>query len=171
MSAFSGASHSRMSQDTTVTWSPHSSKRQFSNLYEYTSAFYGALLYHVSLSTLVFSGPLVIHCEILTACKWLTLKKTTLPPGYIKKLILAMSKFANIIKNKNRLYGGEYMCFWKRKAAFHSRDNSIGIFFHSIHLQLPVCQSGSTKRGVDQRTPTCSQNHQHPVSDIKHGFS
>lgn len=32
MSAFSGAAHSRMSHDTTVTWSPHSSKRQFSSL-------------------------------------------------------------------------------------------------------------------------------------------
>lgn len=37
MSAFSGAAQSRMSQDTTVTWSPHSSKRQFSNLCKYES--------------------------------------------------------------------------------------------------------------------------------------
>lgn len=32
MSAFSGASHSRMSDDTTVTWLPHSSNCQFSSL-------------------------------------------------------------------------------------------------------------------------------------------
>lgn len=37
MSAFSGAAQSRMSEDTTVTWSPHSSKRQFSNLWKYES--------------------------------------------------------------------------------------------------------------------------------------
>lgn len=32
ISAFSGATHSRMSDETTVTWLPHSSNCQFSNL-------------------------------------------------------------------------------------------------------------------------------------------
>lgn len=62
------------------------------------------------------------------------------------------------------------MTWWATQKTLHSRDDSVGIFLHGVHLQLSVCRSGSTQRGVDQRTTTCPQNHQHPARHNQQTF-
>lgn len=51
----------------------------------------------------------------------------------------------------------------KKWNGLYLRDDSVGIFLHSVHLQLPARHSGSTYWGVDKGTPASSQNHQDPV--------